>query len=162
MLPAAPFGRRLVQCSSGALPVTAGSNVTYAEFNSGDRDSIVFFGLALSERPQSRPGRKKKMKRIAITLAMGAMLAGGLFAQDPTIQQRKENQQDRIANGVKDGTLTPHETSKLENKEAKINQETRADRKQNGGNLTNKEKAKINRQQNHVSKQIYKDKHNGK
>ncbi len=102
------------------------------------------------------------MKRILLTVTVGAMLAGGLFAQDPTIQQRKENQQDRIANGVKNGTLTPHETANLENKEAKINKETRTDRKQNGGNLTNKEKARINRQQNHVSKNIYKDKHNGK
>jgi hypothetical protein len=95
-------------------------------------------------------------------MTMGAMLAGGLFAQDPTIHERKENQQDRIANGVKNGTLTPHETANLENKEAKINKETRTDRKQNGGNLTNKEKAQVNRQQNRVSKQIYKDKHNGK
>ena len=102
------------------------------------------------------------MKRILLTVTMGAMLSGGLFAQDPTIQQRKENQQDRIANGVKNGTLTPHETANLENKEAGLNKEIRNDRKQNGGNLTNKEKAQINRQQNHLSNNIYKDKHNGK
>jgi len=102
------------------------------------------------------------MKRILLTVSMGSMLSGGLFAQDPTIQQRKENQQDRIANGVKNGTLTPHETANLENKEAGLNKEIRNDRKQNGGNLTNKEKAQINRQQNHLSNNIYKDKHNGK
>jgi len=100
------------------------------------------------------------MKRIVLTLAMGAMLAGGALAQDPTIQQRKENQQDRIANGVKNGSLTPHETANLENKEAHLNKEIRQDRKQNGGNLTNKEKAQVNRQQNRLSKNIYKDKHN--
>ncbi len=38
------------------------------------------------------------------------------------IQQRKENQQDRIANGVANGSLTPHETANLENKEAALNQ----------------------------------------
>lgn len=92
---------------------------------------------------------------------MGAVLSAGAFAQD-TIAQRKQNQQDRIANGVKNGTLTPRETSHLENKEANINKEIRTDRRQNGGNLTNKEKAQINRQQNHLSNQIYKDKHNGK
>src|SRR5580658_7452240 len=100
------------------------------------------------------------MKRILLTVTMGAMLAGGALAQDPTIQQRKENQQDRIANGVKNGSLTPHETANLENKEAHLNQEIRHDRKQNGGNLTNKEKAQVNRQQNRLSKNIYKDKHN--
>jgi hypothetical protein len=78
----------------------------------------------------------------------------------PTVAQRKENQQDRIANGVKSGQLTAGETSKLETKEAAINGETKADRAANGGKLTAAEKAKINRQQNAVSKQIYNDKHN--
>jgi hypothetical protein len=102
------------------------------------------------------------MKRIILTITMGAMLTGGLFAQDPTIRQREENQQDRIANGVKNGTLTPRETAHLENKEANLNREVRNDRRQNGGNLTNKEKAQVNRQQNRLSRNIYKDKHNGK
>jgi hypothetical protein len=78
----------------------------------------------------------------------------------PTIAQRKENQQDRIANGVKSGQLTAGETSKLETKEAAINGETKADRAANGGKLTSAEKAQINKQQNQVSKQIYADKHN--
>jgi hypothetical protein len=79
---------------------------------------------------------------------------------DPSIAQRKENQQDRIANGVKSGQLTAGETANLETKEAAINGETKADRAANGGKLTAAEKAKINGQQNHLSKQIYQDKHN--
>jgi hypothetical protein len=79
---------------------------------------------------------------------------------DPTIGQRKENQQDRIANGVKSGQLTAGETANLETKEAAINGETRADRAANGGKLTSAEKAQINRQQNRLSNQIYQDKHN--
>jgi hypothetical protein len=78
----------------------------------------------------------------------------------PTIAQRKENQQDRIAQGVKSGQLTAGETANLETKEAAINGETKADRAANGGNLTAAEKKQINGQQNQVSKQIYKDKHN--
>jgi hypothetical protein len=81
-------------------------------------------------------------------------------APKPTIAQRKENQQDRIANGVKSGQLTAGETSKLETKEAAINGETRADRAANGGKLTAAEKQQVNRQQNQLSKQIYNDKHN--
>jgi hypothetical protein len=81
-------------------------------------------------------------------------------APKPTIAQRKENQQDRIANGVQSGQLTAGETSKLETKEAAINGETRADRAANGGKLTAAEKQQINKQQNQVSKQIYNDKHN--
>jgi len=78
----------------------------------------------------------------------------------PTIAQRKENQQDRIANGVKSGQLTAGETANLEKKEAAINKETRTDRAANGGKLTGAEKAQINQQQNQMSKQIYADKHN--
>jgi hypothetical protein len=76
------------------------------------------------------------------------------------VAQRKENQQDRIANGVQSGQLTAGETSKLESKEAAINGETRADRAANGGKLTAAEKQQINQQQNKLSNQIYNDKHN--
>jgi len=100
------------------------------------------------------------MKSKVLTMIGAALLLGTASAQDNRIQQRKENQQDRIAQGVKSGSLTPHETANLENKEAGLNKEIRSDRKQNGGNLTNKEKAQVNRQQNHLSKNIYKDKHN--
>ena len=78
----------------------------------------------------------------------------------PTIAQRKENQQDRIAQGVKSGQLTAGETANLETKEAAINGETKADRAANGGKLTPAEKKQVNGQQNQLSKQIYKDKHN--
>lgn len=78
----------------------------------------------------------------------------------PTVAQRKENQQDRVAQGVKSGQLTAGETAKLETKEAAINGETKADRAANGGKLTATEKKQVNGQQNKLSKQIYADKHN--
>ena len=101
------------------------------------------------------------MRRMFLTMAAaGWMLgtSGVTFADD--IRQRKENQQQRIGNGVENGSLTPKETVTLEKKESRLNREIRHDRVQNGGNLTNKEKAQVNRQQNHLSRQIYKDKHN--
>jgi hypothetical protein len=78
-----------------------------------------------------------------------------------SIQDRKENQQDRIANGVKSGELTAGETSNLEKKEAAVNQEERDMRKLDNGKLTADDKKTLTQQQNHVSKQIYQDKHNG-
>jgi hypothetical protein len=92
--------------------------------------------------------------------AQGSGTPSATPAQKPTIPQRKENQQDRIAQGVKSGQLTAGETSNLESKEAAINGETRADRAANGGKLTPAEKQQVNKQQNQVSKQIYQDKHN--
>jgi broad specificity phosphatase PhoE len=101
------------------------------------------------------------MKSTLLTLILTGTIIGATgLAQAQEIQERKENQQDRIANGVANGSLTPRETSKLEHKEARLNGEIRHDRRQNGGKLTNKEKAKINRQQNKLSKDIYRDKHN--
>jgi len=81
-------------------------------------------------------------------------------AKPGEVAQRKENQQDRIANGVKSGQLTAGETANLESKEAAINGETRADRAANGGKLTGAEKQQVNQQQNKLSNQIYNDKHN--
>ena len=98
--------------------------------------------------------------RLVLTAMLGASISASLFAQSE-VKQRRENQQDRIANGISDGQLTAGETANLEKKEAGLNQEIRNDRAANGGNLTNKEKAQINRQQNKLSNQIYADKHNG-
>ncbi len=78
------------------------------------------------------------------------------------VGKRAENQQDRIAQGVKSGQLTPRETANLESKDARINREVHNDRAANGGKLTDAEKAQVNHQQNKVSRQIYRDKHNGR
>jgi len=75
------------------------------------------------------------------------------------IGQRRENQQDRIANGIRSGSLTPGEASHLEAREQHINHTISADRKANGGKLTSGEKAKINHAQNRASHAIYHDKH---
>ena len=53
-----------------------------------------------------------------------------------SVNGRRFNQQGRIANGVKSGQLTPHETANVEHGEGKINHEVATDRKDNGGKLT--------------------------
>lgn len=81
-------------------------------------------------------------------------------AATSTPGQRKENQQDRIAQGVNSGALTAGETKALETKEARLNAETSAMRQADNGNLTAADRAKISRQQNRLSSQIRTDKHN--
>jgi hypothetical protein len=76
------------------------------------------------------------------------------------VGQRRENQQDRIAQGIKSGQLTAGETAKLENQQKGINQQVKADRSANGGKLTTGEKQQINKEQNAASKNIYNKKHN--
>jgi len=103
------------------------------------------------------------MKRTIITLTAAALMATGLaVAQDNrTINQRRENQQDRIAQGVRSGRLSPRETAHLETREARLNHEIRSDRRAHDGHLTSPERRQINRQQNRMSKSIYRDKHDG-
>src|SRR5262249_29939785 len=113
--------------------------------------ALVVSGVALSQYPAATASTNTQTTNTQTTTPR---------KKDPTIQQRKENQQDRIANGIQSGQLTAGETSKLETKEAAVNGEIKADRAANGGKLTAAEKAQVNRQQNQLSKQIYKDKHN--
>jgi hypothetical protein len=83
-------------------------------------------------------------------------------AHDYNINQRKVDQQDRIANGVKNGQLTAGQTSRLEHQEAGINKEERGMRAQDNGHLTKTDRKTLHQQQNQESRRIYRDKHNGK
>ena len=78
------------------------------------------------------------------------------------VGQRKENQQDRIAQGIKSGQLRPGETAKLEKQQQGINREERGMREANGGKLTGADKRALNQQQNQASRNIYAKKHNGR
>jgi len=113
------------------------------------------------------------MKRTALTLAAAALIAtGSAIAQQsqpaqttpnqpaPTVNDRRENQQNRIANGVQSGQMTAGETKNIEGREANLNREVKDDRQADNGKLTNQEKQQINRQQNNLSRSIYADKHN--
>jgi hypothetical protein len=117
------------------------------------------------------------MKHTMIALAVSALIASGpAFAQQdqptqptaqapqnqtaPPVGQRRENQQDRIANGISSGQLNAGETRNLESRESNLNREIRNDRSANGGKLTQQQRQQINRQQNNLSRSIYQDKHN--
>ena len=78
------------------------------------------------------------------------------------VNQREQNQQNRIANGVKNGKLTPQQTSNLEKREASVENREKKDMAEHNGHLTKAEQRGINRQQNRISRSIYKDKHEQK
>src|SRR5499427_8209657 len=76
----------------------------------------------------------------------------------PGIDRREQNQQNRVANGLKDGSLTSGEAAKIERDETKIRQDeakAKAD-----GVVTSGERAKLNRELNHASHEIHHDKDN--
>jgi len=108
------------------------------------------------------------MRRTLPILALATLFATvPMFAQQPTekpkegsVNDRRQDQQQRIANGVQSGQLTAGETKRLETREAKLNHEIKNDRQANGGRLTAQERRQVNRQQNRISRSIYNDKHN--
>ncbi len=120
---------------------------------------------------------------LLVLAAGGLMLVGAASAQTPAqtqdntagagvvdpnhprvneVNAREQNQQDRIANGVKNDKLTPGQTAHLENREAKTQNQEKTDMAAHNGHLTKAEQNKLNREQNKTSRQIYKDKHDDK
>ena len=81
-------------------------------------------------------------------------------APDPTVNQRLENQKDRIQTGNKDDQLTKAEATKLRADDAAIRAQEKVYRKANDGKLTAGEQAQLNRELNRSSRQIYRARHN--
>ena len=102
---------------------------------------------------------KTTLKSILLCATTAALMLPAMAQTSQSINERKDNQQDRIANGVQSGELTAKETQHLEKKEADLNQEERDMRKLDNGHLTANDKATLNQQQNQLSKDIYKQKH---
>jgi CRISPR/Cas system-associated endoribonuclease Cas2 len=78
------------------------------------------------------------------------------------VNQREENQQKRIANGINNGSVNPNEAANLEKREASVQKQESNDMAKHNGHLTKAEQNQLNRRQNRISKSIYKDKHNNK
>lgn len=78
------------------------------------------------------------------------------------INQRETNQQNRIANGIKNGKLTPGQAARLERGEQRLQNNEKKDMAKDNGHLTKQDQRQLNREANHMSKRIYKDKHSNK
>jgi len=78
------------------------------------------------------------------------------------VNRREGKQQQRIANGISNGSLNPKEAAHLEKREAAVEKREQADMAKHNGHLTKAEQAGINRQQNRISRSIARDKHNDK
>jgi hypothetical protein len=75
------------------------------------------------------------------------------------VNQREQNQQNRIANGLKNGTMNAQQASNVEKREANLQNREQKDMAAHNGHLTKAEQNSLNRQENRISKTIYKDKH---
>ncbi len=124
---------------------------------------------------------KETITKSLLILAAGSlMFAGAAAAQtqdtsgagpgvvDPghprvnEVNGREQNQQDRIANGEKNGTMTPGQAAHVERQEQHIENQEKRDMAAHNGHLTKGEQRQLNREQNHTSREIYRDKHSQK
>ena len=121
-----------------------------------------------------------KITQSLLVLAVGGlMVVGSAAAQTNTsgagagqvdpghprvnqVNRRETNQQNRIANGVKNGQLTPGQTARLEHGEQRLQNNEKKDMAADNGHLTKQDQRQLNHEANHMSKRIYKDKHSGK
>ena len=104
---------------------------------------------------------------LKVTLSLGGCLllfSGLVFGQtttygtnDPGIQKRMQNQEQRINQGVQSGSLTPREAGKLDAEQAKIQQTE--ERMKSDGQLTPQERERLTNMQNRASGKIYRQKH---
>ena len=76
------------------------------------------------------------------------------------VNDRSANQQQRIANGSRNGTLTAGETARADQRQANIDRQVQADRNANGGALNQQQRQQVNREQNGASRQIDRENHN--
>ena len=74
------------------------------------------------------------------------------------VNRREANQQKRIGNGIKKGTLTSKQATHLEKRETVVQNREKADMAKHNGHLTKAERRGINRQQNRISRTIARDK----
>ena len=100
-------------------------------------------------------------KSIVAAVVVAAFALPGLSiaqtASTPRVDQRQENQEKRIQQGVQSGELTKKETKHLEKGQAKVQkQENKA---MADGTVTGKEAAHLEKAQDKQSKHIYKQKH---
>jgi hypothetical protein len=111
---------------------------------------------------QERQQVNKQQNKLSNSIYQDKHNANTAHYGNNEVGQRRENQQDRVAQGIRSGQMTAGEAAKTENREQGINQQIHADRQANGGHLTSAEKKQINKEQNGASKQIYHQKHNNK
>lgn len=95
-----------------------------------------------------------------IKIALFAAILSLSLQAEQTIVQREANQQARINQGRKNGTLTKAEAARLEARQVALRRQVRRDRV-DGGGLSTAERSRIERQQDQQSRRIARQKADG-
>jgi hypothetical protein len=95
---------------------------------------------------------------LIIGVAMAALVPVAASAGE--VQNRINNENGRINQGVNSGNLTYGEYHRLDGTADRIQAQRNGDLRANGGHLTPAEYHRLNREENNLSDRIYFDKHN--
>jgi hypothetical protein len=104
-----------------------------------------------------------KSVTLAATLLVLTVMAGAATAETTwqknhprrtQVNHRLNNQDKRIHNDVKNGTMTKGQAASLHKEDHQVRQEERDMASQNGGHITKSEQNVLNQQENGISKQI--------
>lgn len=102
-----------------------------------------------------------KMLKMLVTPALMLAFAAPAFAADPAatpgIDQRLQNQEKRIDQGVNSGALTGREAARTERREAKI--EGDVAKAKADGVVTRQERKRLSNELDHQSRAIHREKH---
>jgi len=99
-------------------------------------------------------------KALVATTLLASLVAPLAASADGEVEQRVDNQQHRINQGVRNGSLTYGEYHRLDNGLDRVAAQRARDLRRNDGHLTPAEYKQLNREQNRLSDRIYFDKHN--
>lgn len=106
---------------------------------------------------------KRTLSFAAVLLAIASTVAGTASAETTwqknhprraQVNSRLANQNRRIHNDVKDGTLSKRQAATLHKDDRQVRQEERDMASQNGGHITRAEQGVLNKQENGISSQI--------
>jgi hypothetical protein len=79
------------------------------------------------------------------------------------VDNRQQNQQNRVANDIQDGKMTPAQAAQVEKSDARIENQEKADIAKDGGrHITKAQQRQLNREQTRVSRKINKDQKSNK
>lgn len=112
-----------------------------------------------------------KMTNVLVVMVAGSIISVGAAAAqagpgqyDPghprvnEVNTREQNQQNRIANGVKNGSMTPGQAAHVERQEQHIENQEKRDMAEHNGHLTKGEQKQLNHEENRTSREIHRDK----
>ena len=100
------------------------------------------------------------MRKVLVATLAAIVLIAPLCAQAGEVYNREHRQENRIYQGVQNGSLTQGQYDRLQAREAAINTSRVSDLANNNGHLTPAEYWNLNRRENALSRSIYFYKHN--